>query len=145
MATRKATADPRAKARKTPVKARRGPAKAPAPSARNITRSVKPSKAKRHYSGPEAWLLPRLEETYSKLEPKEQAEADAAGPASTRARRGTPPSAFRSSIHEGRDESVLAPALARSFWQDQFEAFQRRRTGERAAAVSRGPAMPALT
>src|SRR5436189_5848333 len=71
MASRKATAHPRATARKTPVKkSRKAPAKAAPPSSRDATRSVKPSKAKRHYSGPEAWLLPRLEEAYSRLEPK---------------------------------------------------------------------------
>ena len=109
------------------------------------TRSVTQTKAKRHYSGPAEWLMPQLEEAYSKLQPKEQAEAEAAAPVAA-----APVSGFRSTIHDGRDEWVLAD-LGPNYWQEQFEAYHRRRLeAHRAALPARapvmdiGPAMPAI-
>jgi hypothetical protein len=92
-------------------------------------RSVTQTKAKRHYSGPAAWLMPQLEEAYAKLQPKEQAEAEAAASVAA-----APVSGFRSTIHDGRDESVLA-GLGPNYWQEQFEAYHRRRLEAHRAAL----------
>jgi hypothetical protein len=43
----------------------------------------KEPKSKRHYEGPREWLFPMLEETYTRLRPKEEAEAEPMPPART--------------------------------------------------------------
>src|SRR6188768_544870 len=115
-----------------------------------------------HYEGPEEWLLPQMEETLSKLGPKEEIDAipdlrpgRARAPKAARAPRakakGGPAKAtpFRSTYQEGKGEGVLAD-VPRTFWQTRFAQFHRRRVAhaKRVAAVRSGPpgamAMPAI-
>src|ERR671910_784604 len=109
----------------------------------------KESKSKRHYEGPREWLFPMLEETYSRLGPKEEIKAEEAAPPRTPAPARTKAARFRSSYHEGKDESVLA-ALPRSHWEDKLRQFKRRKVATpaavRAAATPEiiGPRMPAI-
>ena len=117
----------------------------------------KPARAKkaqmttRHYSGPAEWLLPQLEEAYTKLQPKALAEAPprpgVAGKPTARAARGTIPrrGAFVSTHQEGLGESVLA-GLTRTYWQDRLQEFHARRTTAAIArrAVPPAPGMPAI-
>ena len=83
----------------------------------------------RHYEGPEEWLLPQMEEAYSRIRTKDEAEAEAAKPAKApkkgKGAKG-PAKPFISSIHEGKGESEFA-LLPRTFWQDQFAEFHKRR------------------
>ena len=109
----------------------------------------KESKSKRHYEGPREWLFPMLEETYSRLGPKEEIEAAEAAPPRTPPPAKTKAARFRSSYHEGKDESVLA-VLPRSHWEDKLRQFKRRKVATpaavRAAATPEiiGPGMPAI-
>src|SRR5689334_18913886 len=93
---------------------------------------------KRHYEGPAQWLIPMLEEAYTELRPKEEAEAEAARPARKAAAKkkagGKLASTgkkltdeFVSSFQEGKGEAVLAD-LPQNYWKNQFEEFHKRRT-----------------
>ena len=103
---------------------------------------------KRHYEGPLDWLSPMLEETYTKLRPKEEAEAEEARAAAAKPKRKAKPRAFISVHQEGKGESVLAE-LPRSHWEEQLLKFRRRKAPPpNRAATAPGariaPGMPAL-
>jgi hypothetical protein len=93
-----------------------------------------------------------LEETYTKLQPKEQAEAAEAAAKARKPPRGAKGKAkaraFVSTHQKGLGESVLAE-LPRSHWEDQLLRFHRRKarpanrpTAAREALIA--PGMPAL-
>ena len=110
---------------------------------KSSTQSAKPKKERRHYGGPTEWLFPRMEEVYSKLIPKAQAEQEAMVVARSPQAMSSV-TGFRSTFHEGRDESVLSTPPS-SFWQQRLEQYHQRRLGV-GAARPRGlaPAMPAI-
>ena len=111
----------------------------------------------RHYDGPLEWLLPMLEEAYSRIRPKADADREMGRPAARTARakvkarmvRGAArPAAvpFASTIHEGQGDSVLAE-VPRTYWQRRFAEFQKRRVAARArrvVAIVGGPVAPGM-
>jgi hypothetical protein len=108
------------------------------------------NRQERYYEGPLEWLSPMLEETYTKLRPKEEAEAErpALRKATARAGGKAKPRAFTSVHQRGKGESVLAE-LPRSHWEDQLLEFRRRKprpANRRAIAPAAhiAPGMPAL-
>src|SRR5262245_34417642 len=83
--------------------------------------------------GPLEWLSPMLEETYMKLRPKEQAEAEAQSGAKAKpskpklAAKGTPKKVVFKSVHQvGMGESVLA-SLPRTHWESLLREFRERK------------------
>jgi hypothetical protein len=102
-----------------------------------------------HYEGPAEWLLPQLEEAYSRLGPKGEMEAAARAPKArprAAAARGVKAGKAFASVHqEGRGEDVLS-GLERTYWYDRLEEFHRRRTRVAKArrALPARPGMPAI-
>jgi hypothetical protein len=88
--------------------------------------------------GPREWLFPILESAYSKLVPREQAEAEAAAAGEAPAAPAEGVEGFRSSLQPNRGETVLA-AVPHDVWLDRLSEYKRRK----AAAVRR--AAPAVT
>src|SRR5262245_20227224 len=101
----------------------------------------------RHHEGPAEWLMPMMEEAYSRLRPKDEPEeAPRRGPARA-AKRGVRLPAFRSVHRAGQGEEVLAP-LPLSYWEDVLREYQRRKAAiagprpARSSMVIRMPVAP---
>jgi hypothetical protein len=93
-------------------------------------------KGKRFYEGPAEWLMPMMEEAYTRLRPK--AEVPAPEPrAERRTRAGVKAARFASTYQSGRGESVLA-RLPLSHWEDVLREYQRRKAA--AGIAGRAPA-----
>jgi hypothetical protein len=117
-----------------------------------ITTSPRQKRRERHYEGPLEWLVPMLEETYTKLRPKQEGKVEeaAAGARKTTRKAGGKfkPQAFVSVHQQGQSESVLAK-LPRSHWQERLLKFRQRKAQASSRAVIAheahiAPGMPAL-
>ena len=103
---------------------------------KSTRKSKAPSKPE---GGPREWLLPIRESAYTKLIPKEQAEAERSAalakkpPKATKAKKEE---GFRSTFQPGRGEDVLA-SLPRDYWLTHMQEFQKRKAG----SPRRGPGM----
>jgi len=106
----------------------------------------------RNYEGPAEWIMPMMEETYSRLEPKSGART--AAPRATKTARGAQKPkrtgarpAFVSTYQEGQGEEVLA-RVRRDYWHKTLQRFHQRRVETHRArmegAVRRFPTMPAV-
>ena len=95
---------------------------------KSTLKSKAPSKPE---GGPREWLLPIRESAYTKLMPKEQAEAGRSAalakkpPKATKAKKEE---GFRSTFQPGRGEEVLA-SLPCDYWLTHMREFQKRKAG----------------
>jgi hypothetical protein len=85
----------------------------------------------RTYDGPAEWIMPMMEEVYSRLEPKPRDDTPAIGrsaPARKKAKaaKGKARKQFVSVYQEGKGESVLAD-LPRDYWADTLKEYHKRR------------------
>ncbi len=118
-----------------------------------MAKKTKPTRKRtreRNYEGPAEWILPMMEETYSRLELKGGARAIARPKkAARRARRarGAPAApAFVSSYQHGQGEEVLA-RVRRDYWHRTLQRYHERRVKAHRARMARPgplPAMPAV-
>ena len=88
-------------------------------------------KRERNYEGPAEWIMPMMEEVYSKLGSKTEAERTASAKAKKTRPKGKPKKgesslAFVSSYQEGQGESVLAD-VPQTYWQGRLQEFHKRR------------------
>jgi hypothetical protein len=89
-------------------------------------RSRRAAKASRRFhEGPAEWLLPRLEEAYTRLQPKGRVPERPAR-RGTRRPKGLPAPSFRSAHQDGQGESVLAD-LPKSYWENVLREYQQRK------------------
>src|SRR5216117_3639904 len=109
--------------------------------------STKPRKTKqreRNYEGPAEWIMPMMEEIYSRLQPKSSVSKVA--PRAVRAARGAR-RAFLSTYQHGQGEEVLA-RVERDYWHRTFQQYHERRVEstrrQGAAGVAALPPMPAI-
>jgi hypothetical protein len=101
--------------------------------------------AERHHEGPAEWLLPMMEEAYTRLRPKDEPERPARVPAGP-PRAGVRVPAFSSVHRAGKGEEVLAD-LPLSYWEDVLREYQRRKhaaAGPRPARRSMVIGMPVV-
>ena len=122
---------------------------------RRTQRRARATRTDRYYDGPAEWLLPMIEETHSRLAPKDQIDAvpNLAPARAARALRAkgvqASPEPFRSTYRSGKGEDVLAE-VPRTFWRDRFAEVHRRRVAhaKKVAAMRALPpgvlAMPAI-
>jgi photosystem II stability/assembly factor-like uncharacterized protein len=113
----------------------------------NANSGNKPT-AVEHEMGPREWLFPILESTYTKLIPRDQAEAEArdavSEPSTTAAESDE---TFTSRLRPGEAENVLA-TVAQDLWVDRLAKYKRRKAlraqkiSARAAAPPVGPVIP---
>ena len=97
------------------------------------TKKLQPAKARkstkkpeRFYEGPAEWLLPMMEETYTRLRPKGEAEAKPTRGAALKAKRGGKAAGFASVHQEGKGESVLAK-LPKTHWEEMLREYSNRK------------------
>lgn len=113
---------------------------------RKTTKQRKPTRA-RNYEGPAEWIMPMMEETYSRLGPREPAPGAAAMPPRKSARSGrgargaTAPQGFVSTYQRGQGEDVLA-SVKPDYWHQALQRFHERRVGVRRQRLARGVPMP---
>ena len=88
-------------------------------------KAARPSR--RFHEGPAEWLLPMMEEAYTRLRPKGEAPAPAPRRGPRKPRGGVRAPAFRSLHQEGQGESVLAD-LPRSYWENLLREYQQRKS-----------------
>lgn len=101
-----------------------------------------------HEMGPREWLFPMRESTYTKLIPRDQAEAEArdavSEPSTTAAKSDA---TFTSRLRPGERENVLA-TVDQDLWVDRLAKYKRRKAlraqeiSARAAAPPVGPVIP---
>jgi hypothetical protein len=106
----------------------------------NANSGNKPT-AVEHEMGPREWLFPMRESTYTKLIPRDQAEAEARGavskPSATAAESDE---TFTSRLRPGEGENVLV-TVAHDLWVDRLAKYKRRKA-LRAQEISARAAAP---
>jgi hypothetical protein len=102
-------------------------------------------RARRHYEGPHEWLFPMLQETYARLEPRDQAAARLRSSRGDTAARKTAAHAagFTLRHEEGLDDSQLAE-VPRSHWEDVLRAYKQRKVQTHAGLALRAAVAPGL-
>ncbi len=86
----------------------------------------------RTYDGPAEWIMPMMEEVYSRLRPKEQDDRPVAkrspAPRSTvKAAKGKSTRPFVSAYQDGQGESAFA-VLPKEYWADKLKEYHTRRS-----------------
>jgi hypothetical protein len=101
-----------------------------------------------HEMGPREWLFPMRESTYTKLIPRDQAEAEArAAVSEPSATAAESDATFTSRLRPGEGENVLA-TVDQDLWVDRLAKYKRRKAlraqeiSARAAAPPVGPVIP---
>jgi hypothetical protein len=120
-------------------------------STRTTRRRASLDRERRPYEGPVEWLFPRLEETYTRLGPKDEVE-----PALQRPRRSAARSAAARAVaaaaetipHGERLVDGRLEDVPRNYWEEVLAAYHRRRVATEAprlaAAPTLLPGMPAI-
>lgn len=110
-----------------------------------------PERRRRPYEGPVEWLFPRLEETYTRLGPKDDVEPALQRPLMSAAHSSAALAVAAAADTIRHDERLIdgkLEAVPRSYWEDVLGAYHRRRLEAEApglaAAPSILPGMPAI-
>ena len=99
-------------------------------STRNSGGRQSSDRQRRPYEGPVEWLFPRLEETYTRLGPKEEVEPALRRPRRTAARTSVAravAAAARTIPHDERLTDGKLEPVARNYWEEVLAQYHRRR------------------